>query len=212
MPGDNQERQKARIHDELAGVISELESVAGWEPGAIDMGQVERVRAASAGAGAITHAGVMPGRNLHVVRLIIQGVGNSDVAEVLQRLRWEGEPSMAESALSSLEGLVRPRVGLSIDVSSRGVLPRLGLELYRPVERYQTDRAGWKLLCDLLVDQGWCLPARAAGLTEWPGMDVLFGSDGGYQVRKTVNHIKLVIVRGVVSVKGYVAMDVLRTA
>lgn len=210
MPRGSAENQTTRFPHALAEVISELESVAGWERGAIDMRQVERVKGASAGAGLITHAGVMPGRNLQAVRLIIQGVEHAAVAGVLERLRWEGEPALAESALSRLAGLVRPRVGLGVDVASKGVSPRLGLELYRPVERHQADRAGWKLVGDRLVEQGWCLPAKAAGLAEWPGVELLFGRAGAYQVRKTVNHIKLVFDHGAVSVKGYVAMDVLR--
>ena len=211
MPRGTSESQNPRMHDELAEIISELEAIAGWERGAIDMGQVERVKSASAGAGLITHAGVMPGRNLQVVRLIIHGVSNAEVPGVLERLGWEGEPSLAESALTWLAGLVTPKAGLSVDVASGGVSPRLGLELYRPVDRHQADRAGWQLVGDRLVEQGWCLPSKAGGLAEWPGVEILFGRDGTYQVRKTVNHIKLVIAYGAVSVKGYVAMDVLRT-
>ena len=200
------------IHDDPAGLVAALESAAGWGPGFVDMLQMERVWAAMAGAGTVAHAGIMPGREQRAIRLIIQSVRNTNVAGVLERLGWEGEPSLADSALAGLAGLVRPSAGLSIDVTSQGVSPRLGLELFRPIERHQTDPAGWKLLCDRLVDKGWSLPAKAGGLAEWPGMDVLFGRDGAYQVRQTVNHIKLVIVGGVVSVKGYVAMDVLKTA
>ena len=209
---DGPEQQQARLHDEPTALVAALESAAGWERGVADIRRVDRVRAAVADAGIVAQAGVMPGRNLRAIRLIIQGVGNANVAGMLKRLQWSGDPSLAVSALSDLTGLVKPQTGLSIDVTSQGVSPRLGLELFRPIEWHQTDRAGWKLLFDRLVEKEWCLPAKADGLAEWPGIEIFFGQDGVYKVRQTINHIKLVIDRGAVRVKGYAAVDVLRTA
>ena len=200
------------IHDDPAGLVAALESAAGWEQGVVDMLQVERVWAAMAGAGIVAHAGVMPGRGQRAIRLIIQAVQNTNVAGMLERLQWNGDSSLAVSTLSDLAGLVKPQTGLSIDVTAQGVSPRLGLELFRPIEWYQTDRAGWKLLFDRLVEKEWCLQTRANGLAEWPGIEFFFGRDGVYKIRQTVNHIKLVIERGTVRVKGYAGMDVLRAS
>ena len=200
------------IYDDPAELIAALESAAGWGPGLVDIRQVERVWEAMAGSGIIAHAGVMPGREQKAIRLIIQGVRNANVAGMLERLQWDGDTSLAVSALSDLAGLVKPQTGLSIDVTAQGVSPRLGLELFRPIKWYQTDRAGWKLLLDRLVEKEWCLQARADGLAEWPRIEFFFGRDGVYKVRQTVNHIKLIIERGTVRAKGYAGMDVVRAS
>ena len=200
------------IHDDPTELVAALESAAGWGQGVVDMVHMERVWAAMEGGGTVAHAGVMPGRGQRAIRLIIQGVRNASVAGMLERLQWNGDSSLAVSALSDLEGLVKPQTGLSIDVTSEGVSPRLGLELFRPIEWYQTDRAGWSALFDRLVKNEWCLKARANGLAEWPGIEFFFGRDGMYKVRQTVNHFKLVIESGTFRVKGYAGMDVRRTS
>ena len=213
---NSSEREDPRIqdaiHEDPARLVAALESAAGWGTGVVAMRQVERVWNAIAGSGIVAQAGVMPGRTPRAVRVIIQGVRQANVAEVLKRLQWNGDTSLVDSALQELAGLVKPQTGLSIDVTGLGVSPRLGLELFRPIEWHQTDRAGWKHLFDRLVEKEWCLPDRSNGLAEWPGIEFFFGRDGVYKVRQTVNHIKLVIERGAIHVKGYAAMDVLRTS
>ncbi len=212
-PSDRDDpRNHEAIHDDPAGLVAALESAACWGTGVVDMRPVDEVWAAMAGSGMVIQAGVMPGRTTHAIRLIIQGVHRQQVAEVLKRLRWNGDIPRVVAALQDLAGLVKPQTGLSIDVTGQGVSPRLGLELFRPIEWHQTDPAGWKVLFDRLVEKGWCLAARVDGLAEWPGLEMFFGRDGVYKVRQTVNHVKLVIDRGVVHVKGYAAMDVMRTS
>ena len=206
---DNQ--SPSRIHDEPAALIAALESAAGFARGAVDMGPVEQVWAALEGSETVTHAGVMPGRTTQAVRLIVQGVHSGNLDGILKRLRWEGDSSLAGSVLSALADLVKPSTCLSIDVTPQGVSPRIGMELYRPVDLHQMDRAGWKLLFDRLVEKGWCLPVKAGGMAEWPRTEILFGKDSVYKIRQTVNHVKMVIDGGTVRAKGYVAMDVLRT-
>ena len=206
------DRQGAMLHDDPAALVAALESAAGWEPGAVDARQVERVCAAVEGSGLVLQAGVMPSRALRAVRLIVHGIGQADIAGVLERLRWCGDPSLAASALSDLEGLVRPRTGLSIDLTSQGVSPRLGLELFRPGELHRTDPVGWRTLMERLISKRWCLPAKAGALGEWPRIETFFGADAVYRVRQVVNHIKLVIDGGAIGVKGYAAMDVQRTS
>lgn len=206
------DQQRAMLHDDPAALVAALESAAGWEPGAVDAREVERVCAAAEGAGLVLQAGVMPTRAVRAIRLIIQGIGHADVARVLERLGWCGDPSLAASALSDLEGLVRPRTGLSIDLTSEGVSPRLGLELFRPVELYRTDPAGWQSLLERLISKRWCLRAKARALGEWPRIETFFGADAVYRVRQVINHIKLVIDGGAVSVKGYAAMNVQPTS
>lgn len=211
-PDREAQRIRAAIQDDPGRLVSALESAAGWGSGVVDMGQVERVWTAVAGSGTVAQAGVMQGRTTRAIRVIIQQVPNDDVAGLLERLHWDGDPSLAVSTLSDLAGLVKPLTGLSIDITERGVSSRLGLEFFRPVERHQLDRAGSKALLERLVEKAWCLPAKADGLAEWPGIEMFFGRDGVYKVRQTVNHIKLVVDQGTVHAKGYAAMDVLRTS
>ena len=210
---DAPEQQQARLHDEPTALVAALESAAGWGRGVVDIRQVDRVRAAVADAGIVAQAGVMPGRDLRAIRLIIQGVGNANVADMLKRLQWNGDPSLAVSALSDLTGLVKPQTGLSIDVTSQGVSSA-------PWPRaVSSDSSGTKRIAP---DGNFCSTGswrrsgagrpRPNGLAEWPGIEIVFGRDGVYKVRQTVNHIKLVIDRGAVRVKGYAAMDMLRTA
>ncbi len=200
------------IHDEPDGLITALESAAGWERGVIDRGQMERVWAAVAESGRVKHGAVMPGRDSQAVRLIIPGVGRGDIARMLERLQWSGDPMVVTSALADLAGLVSPQAGISIDVVSQGVSPRLGLELTCPVEQPRTDPGEWKALANRLADNEWCLPAKAAGLVDWLGIETVFGEGGLYKVVQTINHIKLVIHQDTVGVKGYGAIDLLWSA
>jgi len=206
------DRQRAMLHDDPTALVAALESAAGWGPGAVDAHQLERVWAAAEGSGLVAQAGVMPGRALRAIRLIIQGVGHVDVSPMLERLQWGGDPTLAASALSDLEGLVRPRTGLSVDLTSQGVSPRVGLELFRPVELYRTDTAGWRSLMERLVSNRWCLPAKAGALGDWPRIETFFGRDAVYRIRQVINHVKLVIDGSAVGVKGYAVMDVQRAS
>ena len=201
-----------RIHDEPVNLVAALESAAGWHRDAVDWGQIERVWAAVGSSGLVKHAAVMPSRAPRAIRLIIQGVGPGDIAVMLERLQWSGDPLLAASALADLAGLVNPQPGISIDVAAQSVSPRLGLELFRPVEGHRTDPAGWRTLADRLVENEWCLPDKADGLADWPGIEMVFGENGLYKVVQTISHIKLVIDQGTVGVKGYGAVDVLWSA
>ena len=203
------EGPSARLHDEPVDLIAALESAAGWERDAVDWGHIERVWGAVEGSGKVKHAAVMPSRTPQAIRLIIQGVALDDTAGMLERLQWNGDPCLATSALADLEGLVRPQAEISIDVSAQGVSPRLGFELFRPVKPHRTDPAGWRALADRLVKNEWCLPEKAGGLADWPGIETVFGEDGLYRVVKTISHIKLVIDQSTVGTKGYGAVDVL---
>ncbi len=105
-----------------------------------------------------------------------------------------------------------PRAALSVDVSSRGVSPRLGLELFRPVERHRTDRSGWGALIERLAERAWCLDTKAEALARWPRVEMFFARDGVYRVRQVINHLKLVVHGSDVHAKGYAAVDLQRTA
>ena len=203
---------KLRVHDDPEGLIATLLTAAGWGREAVSMSQMERVWAALGQKGVVAQAGAMPGRGQRAVRLVVQGVANEDICEVLERLQWPGDPALAVTSLLELAGLVRPRAALSIDVTSRGLSSRLGLELFRPTQHYRTDRAGWGSLIDQLEERQWCLSDKAKGMREWPRMEILMARGNIYRVRQFINHIKLVVDSGAVSAKAYVGCGVTTAA
>ncbi len=220
VPGVHRAPDPAGLYEDPAALVAALRSVAGWEPDVAESRHVERVCAALADCGVyVSHAGVMPGRAGRAIRLVALGVDGAKVAEGLRRVLWPGDPSQAMAVLSEFAGLVSPSCGLGISITPEGALPRLDLELTRmradgssTRESFRLDRPGWKLPIDRLEERGWCLPAKADGLREWPRLDVFFGQDGMYQVRQIINHFKVVIDRGSVYSKAYVGMDVRRTS
>ena len=181
-----------------------LAQAAGWKGSAVEPQQVERIYEALPRKCFIAQAGVMPGRAQRAVRLIVQGVKPEEVPPLLEWLQWPGEPAQAAAVLMSVAGRIRT-VAVSLDVSARGVAPRLGLELYRPVEWYRTDRAGWAAFVDWLAELGWCVPTKAAGLRGWPRMEHVFSADGPYRVHQALNHVK-VVIDGDVTAKAYAGM------
>ena len=208
----------AELYEDPAALVAALRSVTGWEPDVAESRHVERACVALADCGVyVSHAGVMPGRGERAMRLVALGVDASKVTEGLRRVQWPGDPSEATAILSEFSGLVSHSCGVGISVTPEGVLPRLDLELTRKRaqgspkrEPFRLDRPGWKLPIDRLEERGWCLPAKANGLREWPRLDMFFGQDGMYKVRQIINHFKVVIDRGAVYSKAYVGMDVRR--
>ena len=208
-----------KLHEEPAALVAALRSAAGWEPDAAETYHVQEVCASLAISGMeLSDAGVLPGRATRVIRLVAQSTDCADVAGALEQVQWPGKPSLPMSILSDFAGLACPTFGLGLDVTSEGVSPRLGLEFFRKVdsrrqdEQFRLDRAGWKPIIDRLEERSWCLPAKAAGLRDWPRLEFCFGPDGVYQARQTLNHFKVAIGPDGVSSKAYAGIDVRRTA
>ena len=218
--GGYPEADPVELYEDPAALVTALRSVAGWDPDIAESRHVERACSALAECGVyVSHAGVMPGRPERAIRLVALGVDNARVAEGLRRVQWPGDPSEAMAVLSEFAGLVSPRCGLGITITPNGVLPRLDLELARKRpegsperEPFRLDRPGWRLPIDRLEERGWCLPAKADGLREWPRLEMVLGRDGMYQVRQIINHFKVVLDRGAVYAKAYAGMDVRRTS
>ncbi len=211
------ERDIANLQEDTDALVETLRSAAGWEPDAGETRQVRQSCAALAALGiGIGHAGVMPGRAERKVRLVARSVESVLVPGALEQVKWPGDPSRPAAILAAFSGVVYPRVWIDIDVSSSGVLPSVGLEFTRMLqgtrleESFRLDPAGWKLLIDRLEEKGWCLPAKAEGLRNWSRLEVFFGRDGMYQIRQTINHVKVVIDPEMVFAKAYVGVDVRR--
>lgn len=219
-PGGYPDPDPVDVYEDPAALVAALRSAAGWPPDVAESRRVERACAALADCGVhVSHAGVMPGRAGRAIRLVALGVDGAKIAEGLRRVQWPGDPSKVMDVLSEFDGLVSPRCGFGISITPEGVLPHFDLELTRERaqgshrrELFRLDRPGWKRPIDRLEEMGWCLPAKADGLREWPRLDMFLGQDGMYQVRQIINHFKVVINRGAVYSKAYVGMDVRRTS
>lgn len=209
-PRGTPERTNLVTRHDLDELVAALYSAAGRERDAAETRRIEQVWEALEGAGLFLHYGVVPGRAQRAFRFVTSGVDSAQVAGVLERLQWPGDLARVRSVLSEVAGLVIPRTGISIDVTARGVSPRLGLEMFRSEEWYiyRLDRAGWKSLINSLEEMGWCRPDKAGGLAQLPCLETFFGLDAVYQVRHYINHVKLVIDRDAISAKAYSGMDV----
>ena len=189
--------------DDPDSAVSALWAVAGWKPDAGERGQVQRIYEALPPDGCISQAGVMPGRAERALRLIVSTQSGADAVGVLRRIRWPGSFAEAAAVSESLAELTRPGVALSVDATAQGISSRLGLEFHRPVEWHQLDRSGWNRLIDLLTERGWCLPEKAGGLKAWPRVESVFEGGSVYQVRQSINHVKVVVDRGSTTAKAY---------
>ena len=194
-------------HPDPAGLLAALAGMvgrSGWEE---VLPEVERVFAALPETGYVFQGGALPGRSPGAFRILIKGVAGEEVPALLERLEWPGPIDAAADALASVDDLVA-YVAVSMDVAAQGLGPRLGLELYRPPKWFAVDRTGWIPFIARLEDKGWCLPSKAAGLRSWPGTERLFDRGELRLVRKGVNHVKVVVERGVpTAVKAYAGMD-----
>ena len=189
-----------------------LWAVSGRAPDADVQQQMLRVYRALPPIGAVSQAGILPGRTQRAVRLIIQTHSAKDAAALLARIQWPGSLADAGDICGSMEGLTRPGVALSVDITASGVSPRLGLEFFRPVDWHDLDRTGWGRLIDRLTDRGWCLPEKAHGLKAWPLVEQVFDRAGVYRVRQSINHVKVIVDRGITAAKAYAGTVVLQAA
>ena len=189
-----------------------LWAVAGRAPDAAILRQIRRIYQAMPPIGSVAQAGVLPGRAQQAVRLIIYTESGEATVEMLARLRWPGSPSVAAAVAESLAELTKPGVSLSVDVTSHGVSPRLGLEFHRPVEWYDLDHSGWNRLIDRLEACGWSLPEKAQGMKEWPRVEQVFEDGRVYRVRQSINHVKVVVDRGNITAKAYAGTIVQQVA
>ena len=215
--GDS-ESAPANLSEDPVGLLTALRSAAGWDTDAAETHLIKQAVADLADSGMeLSNAGVLPGRSARAIRLVVASHDSTKVVGALKRLQWPGDLSRVNAVLSDFKGLVSPGLGINIDITSEGVSPRLGLEFFRMVDSYRPfedsylGRAGWNLIIDRLEEKNWCLPDKAAGLREWPRLEMVFGRDGVYRVRQTISLFKLVIDPEAIYSKAYVGMDVRRT-
>ena len=201
-------RPDVNEHGPPARLLAELAAIVGWSGYADVLHPYERVLDALPECGYVFQAGALPARSPSAFRVLIKGIPEADLPTVLRRLRWPGPTAAVHEILHAMAGLIA-YTALSIDVTVRGLGPRIGVELYRPQKWFQIDRTGWLPVIDLLVERGWCLPAKADGLRRWPGTERLLTDRGEvHLVRQGINHVKVVIDgTAPATVKAYAGMD-----
>lgn len=203
VPQDTGAEQMRELLIDPDATVTALWTAAGYTPDDAERRHVQRIYEALPSTGFISQAGVMPGRSQRAIRLLARIYSVGEVVEMLERIQWSGFAAAAAAVLEDMMHLTRPYTGISLDVTAMGVLPRLGLELFRPVEWYELDRSGWRSLFERLMERGWCLPEKCYGMAAWPQVEHLVGKDGVYRILQTINHVKLVMDRGKVTSKAY---------
>lgn len=195
-------------HGDPAGLLAALAAAVGWNGHEKVLPQVERIVEALPETGYVFQGGALPARSPQAFRILVKGVGKEEIPAVLERLEWPGPVAEAAEVLAHMDHLV-DYVAISVDVTARGLGPRLGLELYRPLKWHAVDRRGWRPFIARIEERGWCLPAKAEGLRSWPGTERLIGWGEMYLVRQGINHVKVVVERGArTTAKAYAGMDV----
>ena len=210
VPGGTSIDAARKLLDDPADAVAALWAAAGVRADPAELRQVERVYEVFSDAALVAQAGILPGRSPRAVRLVVHRVDTAGLAGLLDRLRWPGSAATALSVTAATSDLTLPGAVLSLDVSASGVSPRLGLELFRRVQRFPIDRTGWQPLIERLADRRWCVPAKAEGLRAWPRAERVLGPHGVYRVYQYINHIKAVVDRGRIVAKAYAAMVVRR--
>ncbi len=195
-------------HSDPSGLLAALAAMVGWSGHEEILRKVERVFAALPETGYVFQAGALPGRSPRAFRILLKGIAKEEVPDLLERLEWPGPTAGALDVLTCMDDLVA-YLAVSVDVAAQGLGPRLGLELYRARKWFAVDRTGWNPFIARIGDKGWCLPSKAAGLRSWPGTERLLDGEELYLVRQGINHVKVVVQRGVRTVaKAYAGMDV----
>ena len=209
LTGSQQRRAPHHCHPRTAA--DGIAAAVGWEPDEEERRAVERAFGALPAGSEIAHIGGLPGRRPRAVRLLVQRVGRTEVSDFLERLRWPGAADGVVSVLNDFGELYR-RFRLAVDISARGTMPRLGVEMfvgddwYREDDWLKTDIGQWRQMVELLEARGWCLPDKARGLLAWPGLQQLYGTRGTHLLYMGINHVKLLIEHGAVRAKAYTGL------
>ena len=131
-----------RIRSDLAQTgaagFPAAETVAEWLAGAVGWRLTDGERQALdwvfeglAGVGAtVDCVGIMAGRPERVFKVNSRSMEPAQVLQALNKLLWTGPVGEVEAFLSSFGGLFRS-LRLAVGVTSEGVLPRIGLELFQ---------------------------------------------------------------------------------
>ena len=178
-------------------VLTALARAVGWRADANVGMAVARVLDALPPAAAVFFIGALPGRGLPAVRLIVGGIAHRQAEATLKRLRCP-HAKAAASLLAALSPEL-PAFRIALDVAAGGVSPKIGLELFATARQDRFDSwlsttpKDWRPVVAKLVERGWCLPDKAAGLRAWCALERLYDDEGMAFLQTGINHVKLTL-------------------
>ena len=190
-------------------LASTLAIAVGWTEDSQECSEVERACVALPPKAMFMHLGAMPERALRAIRVVVSRIAEEEVPGFLTRLRYPGPIQPVEAVLACLRDVYASLV-LSIDVTQRGLLPHLGLELYVARGDWTAaKRSDWLPLIARLEERGWCSSAKAHGLRSWSGSDKIFAEKSNFFAHRGINHVKITVGEAVTQVKAYCGLGYL---
>ncbi|MCE2448133.1 MAG: hypothetical protein J4F35_07025 [Candidatus Latescibacteria bacterium] len=190
----------ARAH--LANTFA---TAAGWPEYPRECREVERVFDALPPRAKLMNAGVLPSRALRGIRLVVS-IRLAEISGFLTRLKWPGNMPAVSAILADVSD-VCTSFALSFDVSSQGLSPRLGLELFVAEGGWaKTTRKNWLPVITQLQEKGWCSADKADGLLAWMGKQLIYANERLFTAYQGINHFKIVLHGEVMQAKAYTGM------
>ena len=180
-------------------------TAAGWTEDPRECRAVERVFDALPLGAKLINAGALPGRALRGIRLVVS-IRLAEISGFLARLKWPGNMPAVSAILADVSD-VCASFALSFDVSSQGLSPRLGLELFVAEGGWsKTTRNNWLPVITRLQEKGWCSADKADGLLAWMGKQLIYVNERLFTAYQGINHFKIVIHGEVMQAKAYTGM------
>ena len=195
-------------HAARRDIAGTLATACDWTVDSREQREIERAFDALPPGARINQAGAMPDRAGRVIRLVAAGIDEAAIPAFLARLGWPGRVAAATGILAGLRNVVS-EVGLSFDVTARGLGPRLGLEIYAKAGAgwQGTTRGDWQPCVARLVEKNWCTASKAGGLLAWPGHQKVYADNVVFLAHQGINHLKITVAGDVVEAKGYAGMS-----
>ena len=180
-----------------------MSATVGREESTAERLAVEALFAALPTGAGCSHVGAFPLRECRALRVVFSmALGES--AAFLARVGWRGDLDSLNCMSRDLEPLVH-RIGLSCDLTSSGLSPRVGFELFRARGWLETPASEWHGLLDYLGERGLATPEKAQALKLWRKRQMLFDERGATELLSGVNHLKLILDGSAVQTKAYIA-------
>lgn len=180
-------------------------TAAGWAEDPQECREIERVFDVLPPKAKLMNAGALPGRALRGIRLVVS-IRLADIPGFLTRLKWPGNIPTVNAILSDMRDAC-DSFALSFDVSSQGLSPRLGLEMFVAGGGWmKTTRNNWLPIITRLQEKGWCSADKADGLLAWPGKQMIYLNERLFTAYQGINHFKIAIHRDSMQAKAYTGM------
>lgn len=156
-----------------------------------------------------TYMGVFPGRQAKAVRCIFR-IPVKEIESFAESAGWRDPRTRLSTLLSTLCHMnSEVATCVAIDVSTNGLLPQLGVEVYSGHHWYNFLPGSWTPLVDHLVDLGWCTPQKGLAIKNWPRFDLVFSDHSAKRLLSGVNHFKLTLTDDETHAKAYFALHLL---